>query len=104
MARSHQIPSSSSRTDLRASTRSRTAFEYSMGHFPPPNFKQYLYLEYERHRALQQALDLLQELRRRHAVEDPVVDRERDPHPLARHHLAVPDDCLVLDRTDREDA
>src|SRR6266851_7467119 len=60
--------------------------------------------EYERHRALQEALDFLQELRRGHPIEDPVIDRERDAHPLAGHHQAVFDDRLVFDRADRQDA
>src|SRR5437588_12020707 len=61
-------------------------------------------LKDESHRALQQTLDLLQELCRGHAVENPVIDREGDPHPLAGDHLAVLDDRLVLDRADRQDA
>src|SRR5438552_8172120 len=60
-------------------------------------------LEDESHRALQEALDFLQELRGRYPIEDPMVDGECDAHPLAGDDLAVLHHGLVLDRADRQD-
>src|SRR5437588_4134436 len=61
-------------------------------------------LEDESHWALQEALDFLQELRGSYPIEDPMVDGERDAHPLAGDDLAVLHHRLVLDRADRQDA
>src|SRR5438067_9402918 len=61
-------------------------------------------LEDESHWALQEALDFLQELRGRYPIEDPMVDREGDAHPLTGDDLAVLHHGLVLDGADREDS
>src|SRR5436309_871675 len=53
--------------------------------------------------ALEEPLDLLQELGDRGAVDDAVVGRERDPHPLRDAHLPLDGHRLGLDRADRQD-